>query len=87
MSVPFGLTIPRAATRTQLEIDFAVDVPDETKGKQVARLAADRGDTTKADFDKEHRRWTCYCTKRMVATYAAVIAVQKELDALSAPGW
>jgi hypothetical protein len=66
-------------------VDFAVDVPTETAGKQVARLAEERGYSCDVELDRKGQRWTCYCTRTMVATYAAMIAAQKELDELSAP--
>ncbi len=36
-------------------------------------------------LDETDQRWTCYCAKRMIPTYEAIIAAQKELDELSAP--
>jgi hypothetical protein len=66
-------------------VDFAVDVPTEAAGEKIAALAAGRGYSADVELDDESQRWTCYCTKTMVATYAAMIAAQEELDELSAP--
>jgi hypothetical protein len=65
-------------------IDFAVDVPDEASGKEVARLAAERGYDPVVERDDRTGRWTCYCSKKMVPTYDAVVGAQRELDELSA---
>jgi hypothetical protein len=75
----------RADMSKPMDIDFAVDVPNHAAGEEVARLASARGYRTAVDCDDTSKRWTCYCTKRMFATYEGVIAVQKELDELSAP--
>ena len=66
-------------------VDFAVDVPTEAAGEKIAALAAGRGYSADVELDEKSQRWTCYCTKTMVATYAAMIAAQTELDELSAP--
>ncbi len=67
-------------------VDFAVDVPTEAAGEKIAALAAGRGYSADVELDrKKPAHWTCYRTKTMVATYAAMIAAQKELDELSAP--
>lgn len=75
----------RADMSKPMDIDFAVDIPSEAAGEEVARLASASGYKTSVDFDDTSKRWTCYCTKQMLATYDGVIAAQKELDALSAP--
>lgn len=67
-----------------MDIDFAVDVPDEASGQGIARLAVSHGYTTVVEHDDEADCWTCYCTKRMVPAYDAVVAAQRELDELSA---
>lgn len=35
------------------------------------------------ESEEETGQWTRYCTKRMVPTYASVVAAQQELDELS----
>ena len=84
-----GDALRRVAERSDMskpmDIDFAVDVPNQAHAAEMAQLAAQRGYTTAVERDEASQRWTCYCTKRMVPTYAGVIAAQKELDELSGP--
>jgi hypothetical protein len=60
-----GDALRRVATHSDIskpmDIDFAVDVPNETAGDEVARLAGDRGYSTKVSFDEDSRRWTRSC--------------------------
>jgi hypothetical protein len=83
-----GDALRRVAERSDMskpmDIDFAVDVADKSIGEAVQRLAAQRGFRPTLYFDETYQRWTCNCVKRMVPTYEAVIAAQKELDELSA---
>lgn len=67
-----------------MDIDFAVAAPDETSARAIAKAAATRGYRTDVDRD-EAGPWSCYCTRRMIASYEAVVAAQAELDALSRP--
>ncbi len=67
-----------------MEIDVTVVVPDESSGRAIALLAAERGYTTSVDRDDDGS-WTCTCTRSMIATYDAVIAAQRELDELARP--
>jgi hypothetical protein len=84
-----GDALRKVAERSDMSkpmaIDFAVDVPNEACGEEVAKLAAPRGYTAAVELDEGSQRWTCYCTKHMVPTYEGVLAAQKELDELSAP--
>ena len=84
-----GDALRRVAERSDMSkpmgIDFAVDVPNQARGEEMAQLAAQRGYATTVKCDAPSQRWTCYCTKRMVPTYEAVIGAQKELDELSEP--
>jgi len=68
-----------------LEIDFFVAVPGREAGEAVARLAAHAGYRAELVRDEEDDAWDCYCTKRMIPTYEAVVAAQRELDELSHP--
>src|SRR5215831_15775762 len=68
-----------------MDIDFAVAVPDESSALAVARLAEGMGYRLSVVRDDESGSWTCYCTRSMVPTYAAVIAAQAELDRLAGP--
>jgi hypothetical protein len=63
----------------EMEIDFAVDVPDRESGlafAEAARLLAFR---TKIDQDDSTGRWTCYCSVTLVPTYDAILATQTAL--------
>lgn len=68
-----------------MEIDFVVTVPDERAGTAVAQLAAARGFTPAVSQDEATSEWTCQCTRSMVPAYAAIVAVQAELDAMARP--
>jgi Regulator of ribonuclease activity B len=68
-----------------MDVDFAVDVPDEVRGKEIGQLAVQLGYSVLVERDDSTTRWTCYCTKRLVPTYDSIIAAQKELDELSRP--
>lgn len=84
-----GDALRRVAERSDMSrpmnIDFAVDVPNQARAEGMAQLAAQRGYTTRVACDTPGQRWTCYCSKCMVPTYEAVVAAQKELDELSEP--
>lgn len=67
-----------------MDIDFTIDLATETDGIEVARLAAQRGYQAALEFDEDTARWTCYCTKQMLATYDGVLSAQRELNELSA---
>jgi hypothetical protein len=73
-----GDALRRVAERSDMskptDIDFAVDVPSKRSGEEVQRLAAQRGFRPTLHFDETDQRWTCYCAKRVVPTYEAVIA-------------
>jgi len=68
-----------------MDIDFMVDIPNEESGKQIAHLASQRGYVPAIEFDEESARWTCTCTKRILATYDGIMSAQRELDEISAP--
>jgi|SRR5271156_2185902 len=76
-----------------MAIDFFVAAPTEEAGEQIAELAMLAGYSTHLEYDDEIddeednqlEPWTCYCTKLMVPTYAAIIVAQRELDDLSSP--
>jgi regulator of ribonuclease activity B len=68
-----------------MEIDFTVAVPGESAGKAIAERAGLLGYRTKVARDREDDAWTCYCTKRMLATHEGVVAAQAELQAISVP--
>jgi regulator of RNase E activity RraB len=68
-----------------MEIDFSIAVPDEPAAQRVAEAAVGRGFRVEVYFDEEDGSWSVYCTRRMLATHAGVVAVQQELEALCAP--
>src|SRR3954463_8969202 len=75
----------RADMTKPMDIDFAVDAPDQVRGEEIGRLAADRGYAVQVEQDESTACWTCYCTKRIVPTYEDIVAAQAELDELSRP--
>ena len=67
-----------------MDIDFAVAVPSEEAGNQVAHQVTSRGYRASVERDSSGG-WTCYCTRSMVPAYDALMAAQRELDEISAP--
>jgi Regulator of ribonuclease activity B len=68
----------------EMEIDFAVVVPDRKGGEAFAVVARQVGFATNVYHDEEGA-WTCYCTRTMVPTYDAMIAVQESLAEMGRP--
>jgi hypothetical protein len=75
-----------------MKIDFMIDVPNQRAGEAIASRAEALGymvkvvyDAGEAGTEDDVPSWTCYCTKRMLATYEGVVAVQVELEAISSP--
>lgn len=74
-------------------IDFAVAIPDESTGREIALKAIQIGYNTSVEQDSEFSGWTCYCSKAMFATHRDVINCQLELDKIAvayggfADGW
>jgi hypothetical protein len=68
-----------------MAIDFAVAVPDEVSGLAVAKVVREHGYQPSVSRDHESGGWTCYCTRSMVPTHAALIEAQAELDRLAKP--
>ena len=66
-----------------LKIDFFVAVPDEASGHAVARLAAPAGFAVNVEQDAVTEGWTCYCTKTLVPTHEAVIAIEEQLERIA----
>jgi hypothetical protein len=69
----------------EMEIDFAVAVPDRTSGMMFAAAVEPTGYRTKVHQDPETGDWTCYSTRVMLPSYDAIIAVQKMLEEIGAP--
>ena len=67
-----------------MSIDFQVAVPDENAAKGLAEIAYKLGYRVRLYPSPEcSLPWTCECSARMMASYDAVIAIQKESDIAS----
>ena len=69
----------------EMQIDFAVDVPDRDTGLAYATAVARLGFRTDVRQGSTSRRWTCYCTRTMVASYDGVVSVQRTLEDIGRP--
>jgi hypothetical protein len=65
-----------------LKMDFFAAVPSEEMGREVERRAAALGFQTSVE-QAERGTWTCYCSKTIVPSYAVVVAIENELDAIA----
>jgi regulator of RNase E activity RraB len=69
-----------------MAVDFQVAVPDEAAANKLAEVAYKLGYRVKIYASPEcSLPWTCECSTRMVASYDALIAIQKELATLARP--
>lgn len=68
-----------------MTIDFAMSAPNELAASRFSLVAQALGFQTDVDQDDESGEWTCYCSKHMVATHAAVVTAQHELALEGAP--
>jgi hypothetical protein len=67
-------------------VDFQIAVPTEESALELAGDARKLGYHAEISNSPECKLpWTCECSTRMLATYEALIAVQKELAQLAAP--
>ncbi len=64
----------------EMEIDFAVEVPDQHSGLAFAAVVGAMGFRTRVSHDSVTGEWTCYCSRAMVPSYDAVVAVQRALE-------
>jgi hypothetical protein len=69
----------------EMEVDFAMDVPDRETGLAFAAVAAPLGFRTDVDRDDPTGRWTCYCSRKMVASYDAIVSIQQTLEQMGRP--
>jgi hypothetical protein len=69
----------------EMEIDFAVLVPDERAGLAFARIVGECGFRTAVKQGGHTGRWTCYCSRNMVPAYDAIVEIQRMLDDLGRP--
>jgi regulator of RNase E activity RraB len=66
-------------------INFHVAVPDQRAAEEMADMTRKLGYLVRIYDSAECRLpWTCECSTRMVATYEAVLAIQRELETISA---
>lgn len=76
-----------------MNIDFMIACPDVPSAERIAPLASELGYTAQISVDEEDNSVTCYCMRRMLLDYDALIAAQNELDAIAqshggyADGW
>jgi pterin-4a-carbinolamine dehydratase len=76
-----------------MDLDFHVAAPDEAAAHRIAAAVAARDYRAAVHYDDALARWTCWCTRTMLADHAAIVACQAELDALGraegghADGW
>ena len=68
-----------------IDIDFVVDVPSKAAGERIKTLASRLGYQTILEADEDEITWTCYCSRRMLLTYDALVAARSALDAVCRP--
>jgi hypothetical protein len=66
-------------------VDFFVAVPNAVAGRAVSAAARRAGFEVSLRSDEGRTLWACVCTRVMVASPAAVGAVEHELDRLASP--
>lgn len=66
-----------------MDIDFMIACTDISSATQIAPHAEQLGYTTEINVDEEDQSVTCYCMKRMLLHYDALIAAQSELDSIA----
>jgi hypothetical protein len=59
-----------------MKVDFFVDVPDEACALRLSKDPDINQFDVSIEQDDQTGRWTCYCAKTMVASYAAVTEVE-----------
>lgn len=84
----------------EVEIEFAVDSPDEASSKEIAAAMTFKGFPTKIVYDEGELEegeeitpeseefapsWTVYSNIRMVPEHGEIIRIQEELDEISKP--
>lgn len=68
-----------------MTVDFHVSAPDEATANKIAQAAYELGYRCRIYDSEIDSAWTCQCSSRMLLTYDAVIAIQKELDQVAIP--
>jgi hypothetical protein len=68
-----------------MEIDFAVDVPNRDAGIAFAAVVTPLGFRAEVNKNDTTGKWTCYCSRVMVPSYDAIMAIQEILAELGSP--
>jgi hypothetical protein len=68
-----------------MDIDFAVDVPDERTGLAFLSLVEPMGFRARVSRDEVTGDWTCYCSRTMVPAYEAMMQTQRLLEEVGKP--
>lgn len=66
----------------EMDIDFAVDIPDQRVGLEFASIVEAKGFRTNVSHDEELDRWTCYCSRTMLPSYESIVSIQELLKEL-----
>jgi hypothetical protein len=66
-----------------MEIDFFVAIPNREAAEGVAADTKELGFATSVEQDEATLEWTCYCTKTIVPTFAAVRTIERQLDKIA----
>lgn len=69
----------------EMEVDFAVDVPDRNAGLAFAAAAEASGFRTAVDQDSDTNEWTCYCSRNLIPSYTTIVALQHTLGVIGIP--
>jgi hypothetical protein len=69
----------------EMEIDFAVDIPNRDSGLAFARLVEPMGFRAEVHQSSKTGRWTCYCSRMLVPEYETIISIQQMLAELGRP--
>lgn len=67
-------------------MEFVIDVPNESSGKQVLEALKTEGYTRcELDHDAEEELWTVYCFIDMMLSYEGIVEIQNKLRDLVHP--
>ncbi|MCM3214558.1 ribonuclease E inhibitor RraB [Niallia taxi] len=66
-------------------VEFVIDVPNESSGKQVLEVLKKEGYKCELDHDEEEELWTVYCFSDMMLTYEGIVEIQNNLRDLVTP--
>lgn len=69
----------------EMDIDFAVKVPNQETGVAFARVIEPLGFRTSVSKYEATNEWTCNCSRIMIPSYDAIIQIQKMLEEAGRP--